>query len=393
MAQIPYIFNQLSGFIPRDFFDRLVKKHRGNFHVRSYSCWNHLMVLLWAQLTSRRSLRDIEASLRAHSDKVYRMGIGRGISRSNIANACARRDVSIFRELAQEMMRRSASVAVRDPVLRLIGGTFGINGFFAIDSSSVSLDLGRFGWSVPQKGHGGVRMHTMYDLLRSVPRMCLITGHEERDQTYMEDYPYEPGCFYILDRMYFKTKGLAAINDSGAYFITRMKKNVAFDIASRFPAGGTHVMSDHSIRFSRRWAHGGYPGEVRRIRYYSTERNEVLDLISNNFDIEAATVALLYRYRWQIELFFKWIKQHLRVTAFYGTSANAVMTQIYAAYTSYCVLAMAADAAGYKGSLYDFSNIISVSLTEKTYLRDLVLKCAQEPEDTPNNGFQLNFDF
>lgn len=393
MAQIPYIFNQLACFIPRDFFDRAVKKYRGNCHVKNYSCWNHLMVLHWAQLTSRRSLRDIETSLRAHIDKTYRMGIGLNISRNTIANASARRNVSIYRELAQEMMRRSASIKVRDTRLQLISETFGLNGFFAIDSSTVSLDLDRFGWSCPQKGCGGIRMHTMYDLLRNVPRMCLITGHEERDQTFMEDYPYEPECFYILDRLYFKTKGLSAISASGAYFITRLKKNVVFDVISERFTEGTHVLSDQSIKFCSRWAQGGYPKEVRRIRYYCTERNEVLDFISNNFDVDAATIALLYKYRWQIELFFKWIKQHLRITAFYGTSANAVMTQIYAAYTSYCVLAMAADTVGYKGSLYDFANMISVSLTEKILLKELVDKCITEYDSMSRVDSQLYFEF
>ncbi len=393
MARIPYVFNQLADFLPRDFFDRLVKKHNGNHYIKNYSCWNHLMVMLWAQLTSRRSLRDIESSLRAHSDKTYRMGIGAGVSRNNIANANSRRSVSIYRGLAQEMMRRCSLLSVRDKRLKLIGETFGINGFFAIDSSSVSLDLGRFGWSVPQEGYGGIKLHTMYDLVRSVPRMCLVTGHEERDQTFMEHYAYERGCFYVLDRLYFKSRGLYAIASSGAYFITRLKRNVLVETVCEHPADGKHALSDQTVRLCGRWAHGGYPDEVRRIRFYCSERNEVLDFVTNNFEVDPATIALLYRYRWQIELFFKWIKQHLRITSFFGTSANAVMTQIYVAYTSYCLLAIAADALGFNGTLYEFSNMISVSLTEKIHLTDLMGRYRRMPLFEPGCDTQLTFDF
>lgn len=394
MPQIPYIFNQLTSFIPRDVFDRLVKRYGGNAYVKNYSCWNHLLVMVWAQLTSRRSLRDIETSLRAHSDKTYRMGIGREISRNNIAHANARRDVAIYRELAQEMMRRAASVASKDLVLKIIGDTFGLGGFLAVDSSSVSLDLDRYRWSVPQEGSGGLKLHTMYDLLRDVPRMCLVTGHEERDQTFMEDYPYERGCLYVFDRLYFKSRALFHIDSSGAYFVTRLKRNVVLEVEEQFPVDGRLVLSDQVIRFGSRWARSGYPGRIRRVRYYSPEKNEVLDFISNNFEIDAATIALLYRYRWRIETFFKWIKQHLRIRAFYGTSANAVMIQIYVAYVSFCLLALASDAIGYKGSLYEFSSLMSVSLTERAYLMDLAGRADSSPlAKAPDGGMRTLFDF
>lgn len=196
MTQIPYIFNQLHSYLPRDKFDRLVKKYNGNAYIINYTCWNHLLVMMWAQLTSRRSLRDIETSIRAHSDKSYRLGFGRNISRNNIAYANSKRSVAIYREFAQEMMRRASKISIKDKSLKEIADVFGLNGFFAVDSSTVSLDLKKFKWSVPQEGYGGVKFHTMYDLLRNVPRMCLITGHEERDQTFMEDYPLKkmPVC-------------------------------------------------------------------------------------------------------------------------------------------------------------------------------------------------------
>ena len=320
MPQIPYIFNQLTSYIPRDIFDRLVKKYNGNRYVKDYHCWNHLAVMLWAQLTGRESLRDIESTLRAHCDKLYRMGMGLHISRNNISNANAKRDVGIFRELAQEMMARTSRLSVKDPILPMIGESFGISGFFAIDSTTVSLELNKFSWSVPQKDWGGVKVHTMYDLLRNVPRMCMITGHEERDQTFMEDYPYVQGCLYMFDKMYFKTAGMGKVQICGAYFVTRLKKNVKYETTLINPVDGNLVLMDNTIRFSSRWAKLGYSDELRLIEFYSAEKNQVIVFVTNNFDMDAATIALLYKYRWQIELFFRWIKQHLRIKSFYGTS-------------------------------------------------------------------------
>ncbi len=392
MYRNTYIFNQLCSFIPKDIFDRLVKKYNGNYHVKHYTCWNHLLVMIWAQLTSRRSLRDIETSLRAHSDKLYRLGVGRRISRNNIANANAKRDVAIYRELAQIMMLRTARLSVRDGTLAKIGEIFRLNGFFAIDSSTVSLELKKFAWSVPQKEWGGIKLHTMYDLMRNVPRMCLVTGHEERDQTFMEDYTYDPGCFYMFDKMYFKTRGMHKVHSAGAFFVIRLKRNVIYEVLDRSPAEGVHVLSDETIRFTSRWASQGYPDNLRLIKFYSTEKNLVLAFVTNNFELDAATVALLYRYRWQIELFFRWIKQHLRINAFYGNSANAVLIQVYTAYISFCTLALAADGIKYNGSLYEFSNMVSVSLTEKTALCDLVKRYINGGVTEESDGMLSLFD-
>lgn len=383
MQKAPYIFNQLVSFLPRDYFEYLVRKYNGNSYVQNYSCWNHLLVMLWAQLTNRRSLRDIETSLRIHSDKLYRMGFGTAISRSNIAKANAERDVAIYREMAHEMMRRTYGLARKDKVLEEICESFGVSGLFAIDSSTVSLQLNQFPWSVPQQGVGGIKLHTMYDLLREVPAMCLITGHEERDQTFMEDYPYRNGSVYVFDRIYFKTTGLYQISSAKAYFITRIKKNVCYEKVAASTVNDALIFADETIRFTSRWASKGYPDALRLVKYYSPEQNELLCFVTNNFKMDASVIALLYRYRWQIELFFRWIKQHLRITTFYGTSANAVMIQIYTAFTAFCMLALAADAQHHEGSLYEFANMMSVSLTESIHFNDLLGRCnsvALEPQ-------------
>lgn len=393
MTHIPYIFNQLTAHLPKDTFDRLVKKYNGNAYIKNFSCWNHLLVMIWSQLTARHSLRDIETSLRAHSDKMYRMGFGRNISRNNLANANSKRDVAIYREMAQVMMLKASGIKRKDDILSLIAEVFNLNGFFAIDSSTVTLDLKKFNWSIPQKDRGGIKLHTMYDLLRSVPRLCLVSGHEERDQTFMEDYPYEQGCFYMFDKMYVKALGLYRVETAKAFFVTRMKKKMVYEVVEQHPVDGVYILADKTITFTSRFTKKGYPSRLRLISFYNDQKNQTIVFITNNFKLDPATIALLYRYRWQIELFFRWIKQHLRINFFYGTSANAVMIQIYTAFVSFCILALAADAISYKGTLYEFSNIMSVSLTEKEWLTNLLQRYEKQVSRKPVDTQLALFDF
>ena len=395
MSQIPYVFNQLSRFIDRDYFENLVARYHGNQYVKEFSCWNHLLVMIWAQLTSRRSLRDIEVSLRAHGDKLYRMGIGKHISRNNISHANTKREVAIYRELAQRMMQKATCIRFRDPQLEELSCLFSISGFFAIDSSSIKFDLNRYPWSVPQQGVGGIKLHTMYDLLREVPKMCLITGHEERDQTFMEDYPYEKESLYIIDKAYMKTRGLFTIEKAKAFFIVPIKRNVKYLVLKDDTehSNPIEVIADRTIEFTSRWAKAGYPKKLRIVTYYVEKKGKAMQFLTNNFKLPAETVALLYKYRWNIEVFFKWIKQHLRINSFYGTSANAIMIQIYTAFIAYCILALAADAISYKGSLYDFANMISVSLTEKVYIKDLIDRYQEPNEEKEKSILPSLFDF
>ncbi len=372
MPSAPFLFNQIIQWIPRDFFEWQVLKHKANAYVKSYTCWNHLLVMIWAQLSSCQSLRAIETSLRAHSDKTYRMGIGKSVSRNNISHANANREVSIYRELAKEMMIRASRTGVKDPLLAEIGEAFSVSGFFAIDSTSITFDLERFPWSVPQDDKGGVKVHTMYDLLSQAPKMALVTGHEERDQRFMEDYPYEENCLYLMDKAYCKAQGLRRIDDAKAYFLVPMKKNMVYEVLESFPTNGDIILKDEIIRFTSRWASGGYPNPLRGIVFYCPRKNTTFYLLTNNKETEASTLALLYQYRWEIEIFFKWIKQHLRITNFYGCSENAVVIQIYTAYITYSLLALAANDLKFKGSLYEFANIVATCLTEKTWLSDII---------------------
>lgn len=375
MTQIPYIFNQLHSLLPRDYFEYLVKKYDGNAYIKTYSCWNHFLVMLWAQLSGRESLRDIESSLRAHREKLYRLGMGKNVSRNNISHANAKREVAIFRDFAQKVMDMAfGRIKPEDTFLPTLYEGCRLSGLFAVDSSKVYLDLDKFRWSVPQRDRGGIKIHTLYDILREIPALCLITGHEERDQTFMEDYPYQAGSMYVFDKAYVKTSCMRKINEIPAFFVVRRKRGMLYSMVREHGKTEAPVYGDKEICFTNRWARQGYPESLRLVQYYSEERNEVMDFLTNNFQLPAIMIAEAYRYRWNIELFFKWIKQHLYVTRFYGTSAKAVCTQIYVAVTAYCLIAIVKSMYGFKGTTYELFRILSVSLFEKQLLRDILYR-------------------
>lgn len=388
MAQVAYIFNQLCSLLPRDHFEYLVKKHEGNSYMKTYSCWNHFLVMLWAQLTGCESLRDIESSLRAHKDKLYRLGMGKNISRNNLSHANATREVSIYRDFAQKVMNITLSqVGTEEKELFTLSDGFNLSGLFAVDSSTVYLDLTKFNCSVPQRGRGGIKLHTLYDILREVPVLCLITGHEERDQTFMENYPYRKGGMYVFDKAYIKTASMKEIDSISAYFVVRRKRGMSYSVIKELTAAIAPIYGDKEISFSNRWARKGYPGNLRLVQYYSMERNEVLDFLTNNFQLPAMTIAESYRNRWNIELFFRWIKQHLYVTRFYGTSANAVSIQIYVAVSAYCLVALAKALYGFKGTTYELLRVLSVSLFERQPLKDVLDRYGDSVKEEANQSY------
>ena len=388
MAQVAYIFNQLCSLLPRDHFEYLVKKYEGNSYMKTYSCWNHFLVMLWAQLTGRESLRDIESSLRAHKDKLYRLGMGKNISRNNLSHANATREVSIYRDFAQKVMNITLSqVGTEEKELFTLSDGFNLSGLFAVDSSTVYLDLTKFNWSVPQRGRGGIKLHTLYDILREVPVLCLITGHEERDQTFMENYPYRKGGMYVFDKAYIKTASMKEIDSISAYFVVRRKRGMSYSVIKELTAAVAPIYGDKEISFSNRWARKGYPGNLRLVQYYSMERNEVLDFLTNNFQLPAMTIAESYRNRWNIELFFRWIKQHLYVTRFYGTSANAVSIQIYVAVSAYCLVALAKALYGFKGTTYELLRVLSVSLFERQPLKEVLDRYEDSVKEEANQSY------
>ena len=387
----------MARYIDRDYFDYLVKVYDGNRYVKHFSCWNQLMVLFWSQLTTRRSLRDIVCSLRVHRDKLYRLGMGRSVSKSTLADANSNRDVAIFRELAVRMMQKASAIDITDGELKEIAEVFDISGFFAGDSSTIQLNTTLYSWSSPKQGYGGIKMHTLFDLLRSVPTLVMVTGHEDGDQVFMDDYPYQKGCLYIFDKAYVKAKSLMHIASKSAFFIVRRKSDldilVVEDIALDVGKG---VMADQIISFVGSKTKKGYPEKLRMVTFYAESKNETFVFLTNNYDLPAQIIAELYLRRWDIEQFFKWIKQHLHIQDFYGRSINAVCIQIYVAVISFCVVCLIADQYKPPVTRYELLRLLGTALFEKRELNDILYELSISTdkviERNTSSGMKSLFD-
>lgn len=367
-----YIFRQLCHFLPRDYFEYLVKSYDGNKYVKSFTCWNHFLVLLWAQLTTRESLRDIIGSLNAHKSKFYHLGFGKSVCRTTLSEANEKRNVEIFRLFAERVVEIAQRKKINVDDLFMEGIPHRV---FAIDSTTVSLDLGKFAWSKVQNDKGGIKIHTLFDILTSIPIYNIITDHDIRDQSVMDLFQYESDAFYIFDKAYVKLRSLSEIDRIGGYFVIRRKKKMNYEILEEYSCDGRQdgILRDLKICLSNRWAKERYRKPLRIIYYYSKEKKCVLEFFTNNMELEAHKIALLYKCRWQIELYFKWIKQHLRIKQFYGTSENAVKIQIYVGIIAYCLVALIGTELKSKQTPFELLRILSVSLFEKENLKEFLL--------------------
>ncbi|WP_295729222.1 IS4 family transposase [uncultured Muribaculum sp.] len=388
--QTPYILTQLMHYVDRGYFERQVSRYGGNRYVKTFSCWNMLSCLVWAQLSGARSLRDIVMCQNCHRDKSYRMGVGRNVSRNNLSNALAKRDVAMFRELASRMMERTGGTCIRNDPLKEIAEAFSIGGFFAADSTTVRLHPGRFGWTTVKQGWGGIKAHVLFDLLRYVPTFCLVTGHEEGDQTFMEDYPYSQGCMYLFDRVYNKPSALYHIHRSGARFIVRGKTDPSIEVVHPYSNGGEdrNVLADRKIRFIGPKSRKGYPVPLRQVLYHSESLDANVSFLTNDETLPADIVADIYHFRWDIEVFFKWLKQHLNIQAFYGQSANAVSIQVYVAIITLCIVALVASDHNVTSlSHYELSRVLACAITHRYWLPDLIrLASERSSNDGPNTS-------
>jgi hypothetical protein len=335
--------------------------------------------MLWAQLTTRESLRDIIGSLNAHKSKFYRLGFGKSVCRTTLAEANERRSIEIFRLFAERIVEIAQKSKLDIDDLFMEGIPHRV---FALDSTTVTLELEKFWWSKVQHGKGGLKIHTLFDILTSIPVYNVITDHDIRDQSVMDYFQYESDAFYIFDKAYIKLLSLSEIDRVGGYFVVRRKKKMNFEILEEYNCDGRAdgVLRDLKIILSNRWAKARYKKPLRIIYYYSQEKKCVLEFFTNNLDSEAHKIALLYKSRWQIELYFKWIKQHLRIKQFYGTSENAVKIQIYVGIIAYCLVALIGAEFKSKLSPFELLRILSVSLFEKENLREFLLK-AESSED------------
>lgn len=357
------IFAQLTSLLPQRQFQRLVRKHHGNRNVRTFSCWDQFLCMAFAQLTYRESLRDIESCLRAVDIKLFHLGIRGKISRSTLADANDTRSWRIFADFAQLLIKEARLLYVGDPFDLELD-----NAVYALDATVIDLCLSLFPWAnYDCRNKGGIKVHTLLDLRGDIPAFVAITRRKVYELTVLDSITLEPGAFYIMDRGYFDWKRLYRINTSQAFFVIRPKKDVSLRrLYSRAVDQTSGVVSDQIVMSRGSFGHKlGYPEKLRRVRFFDPKEERYFVFLSNNFELPAATIAALYKKRWQVELFFKWIKQHLRIKAFYGTSENAMKTQIWIAISVYLLVAIAKKRFSLPLSLYSILQVLSVALFEK----------------------------
>jgi len=356
------IFAQAMQFIPHKEFTRCVERYNGERYVKSFSCMDQYLCMAFAQLTYREGLRDIECCLRAHQAKLYHMGMRATIARSTLAYANEHRDWRIWADFAQALIREARELYLND--------SFGVDlaqTAYAFDSTTISLCLSLFPWARFRKNTGAIKAHTLLDLRGSIPCWVHVTSGEVHDVNALDLLPIEAGSFYIIDRGYLDFKRLHRIANQSAFFITRAKSNTRYRrLYSRPVDRNTGLRCDQTIILTNFYAHRDYPDKLRLVKFLDRETGKRFAFLTNNFMIPAITVADLYHCRWHVELFFRWLKQHLRIKAFYGTSENAVLTQIWIALSVYVLVAIMKKKLYLQNlSLYTILQILSVSLFEK----------------------------
>jgi len=383
------VFSQIMSFLPLDEFRKCVQRYRGNFKVRQFSCFDQFLCMAFAQLTYRESLRDIEACLRSMSNKLYHMGIrSNNISRSTLADANENRDWRIYADFAQVLIRRARQLYINDD--------FGIdldNTVYALDSSTIDLCLTLFPWARFRKNKAAIKLHTLIDLRGNIPVFIEITDGKVHDVNILDILIPEAGSFYIMDRGYIDFARLFLIHLYRAFFVVRAKKNFKYRrLYSQTVDKSTGLRCDQIIVVTGIESSKGYPEKLRRIKYYDVETDKLFVFITNNFTLTPLVIAQLYKYRWQVELFFKWIKQHLRIKTFFGTSENAVKTQVWIAVSIYVLIAIIKKQSKIEKSLYTILQILSITVFEKLDILQVLTNIDCNPQTDNNNNQLLLFN-
>jgi len=362
------VFSQIMEFLPLHTFRKCVKKYNGHYKVQSFSCLDQFLCMAFAQLTFRESLRDIEACLRSLKNKLYHIGIRGKVSRSTLADANNTRDWRIYADFAQVLIHQARDLYSTEDFGVELGNTV-----YALDSTTIELCLSLFPWASYSKTQAGIRAHTLLDLRGSIPTFVEITNAKVHDVEVLDLLIPEPGSFYIMDRGYLSFKRLYALDQASAFFVVRSKSNIHHRRLYSHDIDKTiGLRSDQTVVLTGRYTPKYYPDKLRRIVYHDKERNKRLIFFTNNFQLSAETIAQLYKQRWKIELFFKWIKQHLRIKKFFGTSENAVKTQIWIAISAYVLIAIIKKRLKVNTQLYIILQILSVSAFEKIPLSRLL---------------------
>ena len=364
MNKEKYVFAQLISFLNEDKFRRIVNKFQGNRYIKHFTCWNQLLSLMFGQLSNRESLRDLIIALDAHHSKCYHLGIGRNVSRSSLARANQDRDYHIFEEYAYYLINEARQKRATE--IFKLGGNI-----YAFDSTTIDLCLAVFWWAKYSKKKGGIKVHTLYDVETQIPAFIHITEAAVHDSKAMKEIPYESGSYYIFDRAYNNFKMLYKVHQIDAFFVVRAKKNLQYKSIKWKRRLPKNVLSDVTIELIGFYPKQYYPEQFRLVRYWDEEQKREFVFLTNAMHISALQVAELYKNRWQVELFFKWLKQHLKIKKFWGTTENAVRVQIYSAICTYCLVAIVQHDMQLDRSTYEVLQILSISLTDKTLLRDL----------------------
>lgn len=364
MASGQILFSQLTDFLPMDDFRKCVKQYRGNYKVRKFSCFDQFLSMAFAQLTGRESLRDIETCLDAMESKLYHAGFRSKVRRSTLADANKSRDYRIYAQFAQVLITKARGLYADEP--------FGVElkqSAYALDSTTMDLCLTLFPWAQFRRTKAAVKMHTLMDLRGSIPCFIRLTDGKTHDVNILDDIPLEAGAFYIMDRAYVDFQRLWSLHQEGAFFVTRAKTNLSFTVRERRKVDkSSGLRCDQTIKLNGAVSSQKYPGTLRRISYFDKENKNRLVFLTNNFVLAALVIARLYKCRWQIELFFKWIKQHLRIKSFFGTSSNAVKTQIWTAVSTYVLVAIVKKELGIQRPLKQILAILSICLFEQVPL-------------------------
>jgi Domain of unknown function (DUF4372)/Transposase DDE domain len=382
------VFAQLLQYISHNDFYRFVHRYNGDWRVRNLSCWEQFLAMAFAQLTGRESLRDIEVSLAAHRRQLYHAGFRSSVKKSTLADANETRDWRIYSEFAQHLIQQ-ARLLYRDVDLGLhLEGTL-----YALDSSIIDLCLTLFPWAPHERSRAAVKLNTLLDVQSAIPVLIDITGAHSSDSHVLDRIVPEPGCFIVMDRGYVDFPRLYGLHQALAYFVLRAKHNLQFRRRRSHPIDRTTgVRSDQTIILTGKYTAHKFPALLRRVSFYAADIDQRFVFLTNNFQIPSPIVAAIYHQRWQIELFFKWIKQHLRIKRFFGTSPNAVKTQIWTAMATYALIAIVKKRLDLKHSLYTILQILSTSLFEKTPVQLVFHRYENEMSNSINSNQLMLFD-
>jgi hypothetical protein len=368
MNQGKYVFSQLVKFLPQRVFDRITANYFGNKSVKHFTCWNQLLCMVFGQLSARESLRDLITTIEAHQSKSYHLGFGKSITRSNLSKANEKRNYKIFEEFANHLIGIAQ--------LKNSNDTFDIKGnIYAFDSSTIDLCLSVFCWAHFRKTKAGIKLHTLFDINTKIPVFIHITKANIHDVNAMDVIDYEPLAYYIFDRAYVDYQRLYRITKAKAYFVVRAKSNIKFKrMYSNKVDKTTGVKYDQIGKIKGFYSSKDYPKKLRKVKFVDNKNGKTLMFLTNNFELSAQDIALLYKQRWQVELFFKWIKQHLKVKTFWGKTENAVRIQINIAIITYCLISIIAKDLKINRSIYEIIQILSASLFDKTPINELLMK-------------------